>query len=262
MVKWPQEVKNMKKLFPNMLDRPDGPTVAAGFLYGLAAFVAVPYILFWFVLGMNDDRATLTTIELIYHAVNCVLAVTIFRGYLKESFLYFQVDAKNCILTALIGVLLMLLWTAAVFFLGCLNMSKTATIAALAILPLPEMELQILAGEQIFYSPILGTLSMVLLVPVSVSCLYYAVGFAPLAEKRPWMGYAFLMLVAAIPRIVNMLTFWPAGPELMLYAFQLPVHLIACWTYQKTDTVWTPILTLAGANLTVCLCRLALFGVA
>ena len=179
----------MKKLFPNMLDRPEGPIVAAGFLYGLAAFVAV-------------------------------------------------------------------------FFFGFMNKSEAALLAALSVLPLPEMELQMLAGEQIFYSPILGTVCMVLLVPVSVSCLYYAVGFAPLAEKRPWMGYAFLMLVAAIPRIVNMLTFWAAGDELVLYLFQLPVHLIACWTYQKTDTVWTPMLTLAGANLAACLCRLALFGAA
>lgn len=252
----------MKKLFPNMLDRPEGPTVAAGFLYGLAAFVAVPYILFWFVLGMNDDRATLTIIEIIYHTVNCVVTLTIFRGYLKESFLNFRVDTKNCIVTALIGVLLMILWAAAVFFFGFLNKSESALLAALSILPLPEMELQMLAGEQIFYSPILGTACMVLLIPVSVSCLYYAVGFAPLAEKRTWMGYAFLMLVAAIPRIVNMLTFWAAGDELVLYLFQLPIHLIACWTYQKTDTVWTPILTLAGANLMACLCRLALLGTA
>ena len=33
------------------------------------------------------------------------------------------------------------------------------------------------------------------------------------------------------------------------YLVQLPVHLLACWAYQKTDNVWTPLFTLAATNL-------------
>jgi membrane protease YdiL (CAAX protease family) len=29
----------------------------------------------------------------------------------------------------------------------------------------------------------------------------------------------------------------------------LPIHLLACWSYQKTDNVWTPLISLALINL-------------
>lgn len=33
------------------------------------------------------------------------------------------------------------------------------------------------------------------------------------------------------------------------YLVQLPIHLLMCWSYQKTDNVWTPLISLAVVNL-------------
>ena len=44
---------------------------------------------------------------------------------------------------------------------------------------------------------------------------------------------------------------WRGEAALVLsgYLVNLPIHLLACWSYQKTDNVWTPIFSLAATNL-------------
>ena len=36
---------------------------------------------------------------------------------------------------------------------------------------------------------------------------------------------------------------------MLLYFCQLPIHMLSCWAYQKTDTVWAPIVTHMMVNL-------------
>ena len=95
--------------------------------------------------------------------------------------------------------------------------------------------------------------------PVAVSCLFYATAFAPVGCRRPWLAYPVVALLIAFPRICNGMTCWNPTEELVLYLAQLPMHLLACWSYQKTDTVWAPIAVHAAANLIACgLCLLML----
>ena len=44
---------------------------------------------------------------------------------------------------------------------------------------------------------------------------------------------------------------WRGGADYKLYVYflQLPIHLIACWSYHKADTIWAPITCLAIFNL-------------
>ena len=42
------------------------------------------------------------------------------------------------------------------------------------------------------------------------------------------------------------------GYMLQIYLMQLPIHLLACWSYHKADTIWAPIATHAIVNLLTC----------
>ena len=57
------------------------------------------------------------------------------------------------------------------------------------------------------------------------------------------------LLTGSLPLIFDIL--WRGNAEYVVVAFvlQLPMHWIACWTYQKADTVWAPIAALAIFNL-------------
>ena len=115
------------------------------------------------------------------------------------------------------------------------------------------IELMMTPGSLLLNGGIPAAVVLVVLGPVITSCLFYATAFAPIctAGRRFW-AYAAVAALVAVPRIVTYFTVWGGHKEVALYLAQLPIHFIACWTYQKTDTIWAPIFTLAITNIAVC----------
>jgi len=106
-----------------------------------------------------------------------------------------------------------------------------------------------LSMDVVYFSPLIGLTCMVLLVPIAISCMYYAPCFAPICANRPWLAYLLMALYLLLPRLINAFSFWYLVEEIPLYLVQLPIHMIACWSYQKADTIWAPICSLAIVNL-------------
>lgn len=250
----------MKRLFPHMYERPEDQQIMVSLFYSGFAFIGVPFILYLMVWGMNDDIAFLVKCELIFHVVNFLAAIGIFRPLLSYAWLTFRIDLKKCVGTALLGAFLICAVFGTLFYLSYWVSSDALFVGAIGSLPVSCKELYLLSTDQVLNAPPFGTLCMSLLAPVSVSLLLYATVFAPGCVHRPWLGYLLAALLPAIPRLVDLLTFWSGSEALTLYLAQLPAHMIACWTYQKTDTVWTPILTLSAANLIGCTVLIFLFS--
>ena len=74
-------------------------------------------------------------------------------------------------------------------------------------------------------------------------------GFAPVCRRSRWLGYLVVTVVLALPCAFDIL--WRGETDFMvaLFILRLPMHWIACWTYQKADTVWAPVATLTVFNL-------------
>jgi hypothetical protein len=106
-----------------------------------------------------------------------------------------------------------------------------------------------LSGDIVYAQPLIGTFCMALLTPFAISGMYYATAFAPICVNRPWLAYIMVAVYLLVPRLLYALNWWLLSEEIMLYLVQLPIHLIACWSYQKTDTIWAPICSLAIVNL-------------
>jgi hypothetical protein len=121
-----------------------------------------------------------------------------------------------------------------------------------------NVELMMVPGDLVILGGIPAMVFLTVLGPVITACMFYASVFAPLCGSGKRFGaYVAMAVILAIPRIITSFAVWGGWKELPLYLTQLPIHLLACWTYQKTDTVWTPIFTLAIANLLSCI---LLFG--
>lgn len=243
----------MRDLFPMMLDRPETPNVAGSVAYCILAFWSLPFILLLFMMDSFQRPTALCWSEIAYHIINFIVAVAIFRPYLAESFLNVQADLKNVMYVSLTAAGMMcaviLFYLIAYMIVG----SEDLYLAALGTLPITEMDLFTLTSDVIRLIPLYGTLCMSILVPVSTSCLYYATAFAPACCKKTWLGYVVVAVFIAIPRIFNAVTFWDPGEQFRLYLMQLPMHLFACWAYQKADTVWAPIFSLSATNILSCL---------
>ena len=81
--------------------------------------------------------------------------------------------------------------------------------------------------------------------------------FAPVCYYRPALAYIVMAVFLAFPRFCNAATYWDPATEWTLYFAQLPVHLLACRSYQKADSIWAPILTLSLVNGIACILLLA-----
>ncbi len=245
----------MYRYFPTLMDRPEKSTSLAAVAYDVLAFFSLPFLLMIFKQGFNSFRAS-ATVEIIYHVINFAIAFTMFREYLRDTFDDVRLDFKRLMKTvspcaALIVFISLVLNTVFGFSDGLLSLSAYGT------LPLAEMDLFTLSCNVVIAYPILGTICMVVLVPVTVTCLYYAAVFAPVCYTRPILAYLVMTVFLAFPRYCNAATYWIPTEEMILYATQLPLHIIACRTYQKTDSIWAPILTIGLVNLIACVLLIA-----
>ena len=239
----------VKRIFPEMDDRPDKGMFMAVILYGFMAFILLPVVLVLLGADMWNDRSATVWLEVVYHLLNAALAAAMFKSYLGDSFFNVQLFTKRFLKTVAIATLIMLSLA--------LELQLGLGVPVLNAYPINELPIAMVSGLAVREQPIVGTLCYTLAAPFGVACLFYATGFAPFCCKKPWLGYLIIPFVVAIPIALDVN--WRGGAEWAIptYLLQLPIHLVACWSYQKADTIWAPITCLTIFNLaTSILCLL------
>ena len=242
----------MGKFFPHMYDSPEPGQVVGGITYGVVPFLILPFTLTLLTIGVKDT-APYVWLEYLYEIVNFAALFAIFRGYLRDSWLNFSMDPKGvlgtCISAAGIILCLYALYMHAFFS----DLLPKAEVIFAGALPMVGIELMMVPGSLLLNGGISAAVILVVLGPVTAACLFYATAFSPLCVSgRRFWAYVCLAALLAVPRIVTYFTVWGGHKEVALYLAQLPIHFIACWTYQKTDTIWASILTHAMVNAAVC----------
>lgn len=231
----------MKRIFPPMNDRPEKWMPAAALAYWVFAFPLLPTFMALISDGLWGGREYNSWLDIVYHVINAGVMVAMFRSYAWDSLLNVQLDTKKFFKTVGVAALAMLA-LAWVLYNFPVRMVFNAY-------PINEMVLSITAGPMVDELPVFGTLCHVLITPVAVVGLFYVPVFAPMCCRKTWLGYLALTVMLTIPTALDIL--WRGDAELTvpMLVLQMPMHWIACWTYQKADTVWAPIATLAIFNL-------------
>ena len=232
-----------------VIDCPEKSNVISSICYGGVSLVVAPYLLSFFGLGFELDRNMQSWVQFAYYTINCLVMVFIFKDYLLDTFFYIQMELRQFIARVADGAVLILLVSAVIYGIGH-KMGNPLVMQG--IIPTTEVELFALPSVLMEQEPVWAVLCLVIMTPVTTSLLYYATGFASTYNKSALRAYIQMALILAIPNIVNGLTFWPMEEEIILYAVQLPVHLLACRTYQKADSIWAPIATHMIVNLIAC----------
>ena len=241
----------MNKLFPDMTDRPDGSKVFGALAYCLVPYLVLPFFFMLFI-GVMVDENSVFWVEAAYYAVNFFAAMMIFREYLMDSLMLGRFYIKKILSTA--GICVLLILGIGVIHLRVEQMFYTS-------LPIADTGLFMSSLQFLLNKPLLGSICAVVLSPLVVTGLFYAVAFCPACYEKRWLGYLTVALWLLVPHIISSLTFYSDfSYELPIYLIRLPAHLIACWGYQKSDSVLTPILSLTVVNLVGCLYLLAITG--
>ena len=236
----------MRKIFPEMLESLNRGLVFCIFAYWIFCFVLLPFAIPVIAYGSWDNLELVSWIEIIYYVINGVVLIGILKHYLADAFLNVQINTKGVMKTVAITCVLMVAW---VGLLALAFGRLQAPEVVLDFFPVSEMGVAMTPGLLTRTRPVLGTICLTCLVPFTVTGLFYATAFAPVCCNRGKLGYLVVAAVLLIPAIFDIVWRGDAGFVLLDYFLRLPVHLLACWSYQKTDTVWAPIFSLSAFNL-------------
>ena len=237
----------MSKIFPSMTSKPEKIQIFALIPCWLWVFVLFPMFMPFLGLGLWEQWETSVWLEIGYHVANGIAMLLIMLSYLKEEWFMVTTDVrfylKHTALTVglILATELVLISTLYLFGIDTINM--------LECLPAVEMAVSHTPLFLIDLQPIFGTIALSVFAPISICALFYCFGFAPICYKKPWPAYLCIVVITLIPSIIDILWRDEAALALSGYLVRLPIHLLACWSYQKTDNVWTPIFSLAITNL-------------
>lgn len=246
----------MSRLFPQMYDAPENAQWVGGLSYGIVAFVVLPFTFALFFFAGSSNKV-LTALELAYQLFNFAFLFCIYRAYLRDSWLNVSVYPKKVLGIALSAAVILAAVYADLTYAGLHGANEYANTVWMGALPMTGIELMLLPGQLLRYGGILAALVLIVIGPITTACMYYATLFAPLCAAGHRFGaYIAVAVLTAVPRVITYFTVWGGWKEIPLYLAQLPIHLLACWTYQKTDTVWAPIFT---HTITNALCCAAIF---
>ena len=246
-----------------MSDSPESSQTMGGLSYGVIAFVVLPFTFTLFFFQRNPEKVYVV-LEYLYQGLNFAMMLAIFRSYLQDSWLNVSIHPKKVLTVSLGAAALMAIGYVAFAAAALLGVSDQAQIIFLGALPMTGIELMVLPGQFALMGGLPAMLVLVVLGPITTACMFYATAFAPVCVKgHRFLAYGTLAALLAVPRIITWFTIWGGWKEVSLYLVQLPIHFLACWTYQKTNTIWAPIFTHALANFFCCaaLLRLRFFGI-
>lgn len=244
----------MKNLFPVMMDRPEKGASFGVIIWGVFCFLLLPSWVFFFMVGMWDDPVAMTWCEIVFNVANVFIIGFLYKNYFSDSTFMAKVNWQNIARIVAICVAIIFGVYFAVYHILSVFASQELLLTLLGMLPIAAADVYCLGSNVVYFNPLFGTLCMVLVAPFITCGFYYASTFAPICCSRPWLAYPVTAFVLALPRIASAMNYWDPTGEMILYFAQLPIHMLACWSYQKTDNVWTPIalhmvINLAGSLL-------------
>ena len=237
----------MNKIFPAMYSKPSTSKIIALIPCWVWVFVLFPMFMPFLGFGLWEQYELSVWLEISYHVANGIIALFIISDYLKDDWFMVTTDLRFYIKHIALTVGLVII--AEFVLLGPLTLFGFDIMNMLENLPVVEMSVSHTPLFLIELQPIIGAITLTVFAPISICALFYCFGFAPVCCRKPWLAYPGIAIITLIPPIINIL--WWGGAELVLsgYLIQLPIHLLLCWSYQKTDNVWTPLISLVVINL-------------
>jgi len=237
----------MDKIFPSMTSKPEKIQIFALIPSWIWVFVLLPMFMPFLGLGLWEQDEISVWLEIGYHVVNGIAMLMLMLGYLKEEWFMVTTDFRYYLKH--IALTVGLAAGAELVLLGTLHLLGFNIELMLEGLPAVEMFVSHTPRLMTHLEPIFGAITASVFVPISICALFYCFGFAPVCYHKPWLAYLSIAVITLIPAIINILWRNETALALSAYFVQLPIHLLMCWSYQKTDNVWTPLGSLAAVNL-------------
>ncbi len=233
---------SLRDLFPRFVDGPALKSVLLSIFYLLVREFLLSGLLLIVggAVATADDLVASMGSLILQAIIDLVVMFLIFREYLSESMQSLRLEWPTCFKTIAIGVGIAAGINAVIFL--CTGL----------LVPAGDLFLHFPTNVMACV-PLVNLIFLVVLAPVAFCCMFHATFFGGLCGERPWLAYPLVALVlVALHYFGNHdLALFPSVCLCML-----PTHLLGCWVYQKTNTVWSSIILVAAVNLLMVLAYL------
>ena len=200
-----------------------------GWLYMAAEFLILPSVLYWIsdrlFPGISDSE-----VNFLFYFVNFLATLLIFRKFLSRNW----GTAKNNLLHMGLYVLLGLF----------LYWASSLVMAEVTYYLMPDFvninDMSIAAMRQGGF--LLTAIGTVILVPVAEECLFRGLLFRGMYSQSRWAAYAVSSLWFCLPHVSAYIGSYDWAVLALCFIQYLPAGLILAWSYEKSNTIFTPIL--------------------
>ncbi len=178
-------------------------------------------------------------LNFLYFSVNVLAVVLIFGRFLRKNLLRSFRFPKQTLLFALIGF--------AAYFL-CRNAMALLVRAFFSdYVNQNDQQLWLMTAQ----APAFMMIGTILLAPVAEEILHRGLVFGALYERSPLRAYVLSALIFASIHILSQIGSASVGYLLLSLIQYLPAGLIFAWCYQRSGSVFTPILIHIANNASV-----------
>ena len=200
-----------------------------GYLYLAAEFLIIPALLHYLI-GAFFQGASDATVNFLYYLINFCAVWLIFRGFLTRN----------------LGVLR----NHFLRFLGCtllgltLHWASSIVMTNLTYALMPEFTNVNDASIAVITQDgfLLMAIGTVLLVPTAEECLFRGLMFRGLWDKGRFLAYAVSTLCFCAVHVAGYIGTYDLPLLAMCFVQYLPAGLILAWSFEKSSTIFTPIL--------------------
>ena len=200
-----------------------------GWLYLALEFLVLPAALYWLA-GKLFPNASDGEVNFLFYFVNFLATLLIFHKFLSRNL---GVAKSNLLHTGLYILLgLFIYWVASL------------VMAELTYYLMPDFvninDMSIAAMSQEGY--LLTAIGTVILVPVAEECLFRGLLFRGVYGQSRWAAYAISSLCFCLPHISAYIGSYDWAVLALCFIQYLPAGLMLAWSYEKSNTIVTPVL--------------------
>ena len=247
----------MKKQFPQMTNALESSHILCVFALWAVVFLAIPGWLPMIAGGFLENDAAIAWLETGFCALMGIAMLLIMKAHLTDMFQDMRDDWKPIAKASGIALVIMAAWY--VISAELLEWMQIDIMFLVEALPISPTNLLMLPGAVVYANPVVGLLCMTLLVPFGVCGMFYASAFAPVCTRSKWAGYPVVAGAVLLAALLDSYWYWETDMAMLTLMVRLPMHLAACWSYQKTDNTWAPVFALAAFNLLTSVASIAMF---
>ena len=200
-----------------------------GWVYLAVEFLLLPTALYWLTArlftGISDAE-----VNFLYYFVNFLATLLIFHRFLSRNLAMARSNLLRVVLYALLG--LFIYWASGL------------VMGELTYRLMPDFvnvnDLGIAAMSRDGY--LLMAIGTVVLVPAAEECLFRGLLFRGMYGKSRWAAYVVSALCFCLPHVSAYIGSYEWTVLALCFVQYLPAGLMLAWSYEKSNTIFTPIL--------------------